>query len=345
MKNHRSAKSNKEIKSGSCTRRQVLKNLAVLPLIGIAGNRLVAGESSFLPPSEALQELNGVLPKGKLGKHEISRLLIGSNPINGFAHSRDLSYVGPLFRAYNTEKKVFETLMMAEQAGINTIGSGFASLALIAKYKKSTGSKILVIGQVGLVRNSTNIFEQFDQSVDLGVDLIQLHGEWTDRLVVDKRFDDIAKLLDYVRSKGMTVGMGAHMVDSQIACEEKGIIPDFYMVTMHHSNYWSAHPIENRVAYESIGTKQADHNKWHDNCFCTFPDRTVEFVNRTTVPVMAFKTMAAGAIPPKDGIRWAFENGADFVNAGMLDFQMINDINITIDILNNLPNRKRKWFS
>jgi len=333
--------------SRTISRRKALKSFATLPLIGIVGKGILPfrEETELQVQSQALKDLKGVMPKGKLGKHEISRLVIGSNPINGFAHSRDLDYVGSLFKAYNTVKKVFETLELAEQAGINCIGSGFLSLALIQKYKKETGSKILVIGQVGLNRDTTNIYEQFDQAIGYGVDIIQLHGEWCDRLVVDKRFDDIGKLIDYIRKHGMVAGMGAHMVDSQIACAERGIIPDYYMCTMHHSNYWSAHPLESRVAYESIGAKQADHNKWHDNCFCPFPDHTVEFVNKSTIPVMGFKTMAAGAIPPKEGFRWAFENGADFVNAGMTDFQLINNINLTIDILNNLPARKRKWFS
>lgn len=333
-------------KEKSCSRRQVLKNMAVLPFIGVAAGEMFAWQPDKRPQPgyPELQDLKGTLPKGRIGKHEISRLIIGSNPINGFAHSRDLSYVSPLLKAYHTEKKVFETLMLAEKSGINCIGSGFNSLQLLAKYKKDTGSKILVIGQVGLNRNTTDIFEQFRQAIETGIDIIQLHGEWCDRLVMENRFDDIAKLIDFIRSQGMEAGIGAHMIDSQVACAEKGIIPDFYMITMHHSNYWSAHPIENRIAYESIGTKQADHNKWHDNCFCTFPDRTVDFVNKTTVPVIGFKTMAAGAIPPQDGIRWAFENGADFVNAGMLDFQLVSDINITLNILNNLPARKRKWF-
>jgi hypothetical protein len=331
----------------TCSRRQALKNIAALPLIGVAGRGMFAGQSdnALQRTSEALQKLKGALPKGRLGKYEISRLILGTNPINGYAHSRDLDYVGSLFKAYNTEKKIFETLMMAEQAGINCIGSGFLSLPLLAKYKKETGSKIIVIGQVGLNKDTQNIFEQFDQAIGIGVDIIQLHGEWCDRLVVEKRFDDIGRLIDYVRKQGMLAGMGAHTADAQKACAGKGIIPDYYMVTMHHSNYWSAHPMENRVAYESIGTKQEDHNKWHDNCFCTFPDRTVEFVSKATIPVVAFKVMAAGAIPPEDGIRWAFENGADFVTAGMFDFQLITDINITLDILNNMPGRQRKWYS
>lgn len=329
------------------SRRQALKSIALLPFLGVAGREVLPSQEAGAArlPSVDLQEIKGVLPKGKLGHHEVSRLIIGTNPINGYAHSRDLAYVGSLFRAYHTEEKVFETLMMAEQAGINCIGSGFVSLALLAKYKKETGSKILIIGQVGLNSNTKNIFEQFDQAAEMGIDIFQLHGEWCDRLVLQNRFDDIARLLDYAREQGMMAGMGAHMIDSQMVCAEKGIIPDFYMVTMHHGNYWSAHPVENRIAYESVGTKQADHNKWHDNCFCTFPDRTVDFVSKTTIPVIGFKTMAAGAIPPKDGIGWAFENGADFVNAGMLDFQLIDDINITISILNDLPDRSRKWFS
>ncbi|MEZ5071598.1 MAG: hypothetical protein R2751_11675 [Bacteroidales bacterium] len=63
------------------------------------------------------------------------------------AHARDPIY-GILFKAYNTEKKIYETLMLAEQAGIDTINIGFPTNALLAKYKKATGSKIKVISQV-----------------------------------------------------------------------------------------------------------------------------------------------------------------------------------------------------
>jgi len=114
---------------------------------------------------------------------------------------------------------------------------------------------------------------------------------------------------------------------------------------MHHDNYWSAHPREYRVPFEVDEALFMDHNKYHDNCFCTFPDRTVEFVNRAKVPVMGYKVLAAGAIHPKDGFKWAFENGADFICAGMFDFQVVEDVNICIDTLNQMQNRKREWFS
>ena len=45
----------------------------------------------------------------------------------------------------------------------------------------------------------------------------------------------------------------------------------------------------------------------------------------------------------RDGFRYAFENGADFVCAGMYDFQMVEDVNIAPGILNgNIP-RDRPW--
>ena len=62
-------------------------------------------------------------------------------------------------------------------------------------------------------------------------------------------------------------------------------------------------------------------------------------------PFIAFKVMAAGAIHPKDGFRFAFENGADFVCAGMYDFQMVEDVNIACDILNSDIKRERQWYA
>jgi len=51
------------------SRRQVLKNLAVLPLLGVAGKDILPGHmgNDLKAQSETLQDLKGILPKGKLG--------------------------------------------------------------------------------------------------------------------------------------------------------------------------------------------------------------------------------------------------------------------------------------
>ena len=337
------------------TRRELLKDIVALPVLGLFGwgavrsNKLYGIDTmsgaTIQVNKLALSELKGELPKGKVGTHELSRLIMGGNLIGGWAHARDLLYSEQLFKAYNTEKKIFETLMLCEQAGINCINIGFPTIDTLVKYRKITGSKMKVITQVGIREKADDIYEDVTYAIDNGMDIIQLQGNWCDWLVRDNKLDVIDGLMSRIRSNGILAGMGAHTIDSFIICEENGIVPDYYMKTMHHDNYWSAHPRENRMPFEVDGKKSNDHNKFHDNCFCPFPDKTVEFVNRVEVPVMGFKVLAAGAIHPRDGFRWAFENGADFICVGMFDFQVVYDVNICIDTLENLEDRKRNWYA
>jgi uncharacterized membrane protein YphA (DoxX/SURF4 family) len=343
-----------EIGDPGNSRRDAIKNMAAIPALGILGFGALRETQKFGVDTlsgatikvggASLKELKGELPKGKIGNHEISRLVAGGNLIGGWAHSRDLQYVPSLFRAYNTEKKIFETLMLAEQAGINTINIGFPTNETMQKYKKLTGSKIKVITQVHPDMENKDYFVNINKAIDFGVDIIQIQGNHCDWLVRDNKLDVIEKMLEHIRSQGFTAGLASHTVDSLIACEEVGIIPDYYMKTMHHDNYWSAHPRENRVPFEVDGKKYADHNRFHDNLFCLYPEKTIEFVERAKVPVMGFKVLAAGAITPEDGFNWAFKNGADFICVGMFDFQVVNDVNITIDTLANLQGRKREWY-
>jgi uncharacterized membrane protein YphA (DoxX/SURF4 family) len=351
-----SKKKDKEPKTGEVKgRREVLKNLVSLPVLGALGwgaNKTfkwygmdgLSGATIQINRLN-LNELNGELPMGKIKNIEISRLIMGGNLIGGWAHARDLIYAESLFKAYNTEKKIFDTLVLCEQAGINAMNIGFPTMTLLQKYKKITGSKLNVTVQVALDKKNDDIYDNVTRAIDSGMDMIQLQGNQCDWLVRDGDFEKIAMFMERIRSQGYPAGMGAHTIDSLILCEEQGIIPDFYMKTMHHDNYWSAHPRENRQPFEVDGKKNLDHNMFHDNCFCPFPDRTIEFVSRTKVPVIGFKVLAAGAIHPKDGFKWAFENGADFICVGMFDFQVVSDVNICIDTLAALSNRTRAWFA
>jgi uncharacterized membrane protein YphA (DoxX/SURF4 family) len=336
------------------SRREAIKNLATIPVLGVLGYGAflesqtygidtLSGATIQIGGSD-ISELKGKLPLGKIGEHQISRLVAGGNLIGGWAHSRDLIYVPSLFRAYNTEKKIFETLMLAEKAGINTINIGFPTMETMVKYKKLTGSKIKVIVQVAPDKQKKDIYVNINKAIDMGMDILQIQGNWCDWLVRDNELEIIDKMMNKIRKEGITAGLASHTVDSLIACEEQGIIPDYYMKTMHHDKYWSAHPIENRVPFEVDGKNHLDHDRFHNNMFCLFPEKTTAFVERAKVPVMGFKVLAAGAIQPEDGFNWAFKNGADFICVGMFDFQIVNDVNVTIDTLNNLQGRTRKWY-
>jgi hypothetical protein len=41
----------------------------------------------------------------------------------------------------------------------------------------------------------------------------------------------------------------------------------------------------------------------------------------------------------------ADHNGADFICVGMFDFQVTENVNICIDVLQNLKDREREWYT
>ena len=133
------------------------------------------------------------------------------------------------------------------------------------------------------------------------------------------RIDLVHKALEDIKANGSIAGIGAHSLDVVIACEKAGMEPDFYMKTLHRGDYWSA-------------TKQPS----NDNIWSVTPEKTIEFMKQVNRPWIAFKVLAAGAIHPQQGFKYAFENGADFICVGMLDFHVRENVIIAKDTLNKI---------
>ena len=73
------------------------------------------------------------------------------------------------------------------------------------------------------------------------------------------------------------------------------------------------------------------------------PRDTAELMKGVAKPWIAFKVLAAGAIPPSSAFPHAFENGADFVLAGMYDFEIAEDVEITRSSVARFAHRARPW--
>ena len=91
--------------------------------------------------------------------------------------------------------------------------------------------------------------------------------------------------------------------------------------------------------------KSENHDEFHDNMFCLFPDASIEFMQQKNIPWIAFKVLAGGAIHPSDGFQFAFANGADFICVGMFDWQIVDDVNIALEVLPTVQQRQRKWMA
>ncbi len=293
----------------------------------------------------SLNDLKGQIPKGAIkytdkngqpAQFELSRLILGGNLIGGWAHARDLIYVSKLVKTYHTDEKVMQTLALGEKCGINAIISNPQHGRIFQKYRHEFRSKMKFISDCG-----TNL--DFQKGIALSLtsdfDALYCQGEITDRWTnetyndgtgktVSQRMELIRKGLEEIRSQGKPAGIGAHKIEAIKVCVEHGLKPDFWVKTCHNHSYWSAQP-------------GAD---WKDNMFDYDPAETIRFMATLKEPWIAFKVLAAGAIKPEDGLKYAYTNGADFVCMGMYDFQVVEDVNIAIDSLVLAKERPRPWM-
>ncbi len=323
-------------------RRDLLKGLSGVPFVAalgaVAGARHVwlsneerdlvdafSGASRKPLALTSLSDLEGQVPSGTIRGKQISRIILGGNIICGFAHSRDLIYVSSLVRAYHTPEKIFESLMLAERCGINTILTHPSIADAINLYWKRYGGKIQFLADCGWMEG-TDTLGAIDYAIDRGASLCYLQGEVADKLVKEESWDYIDRCLEKVRRAGLPMGVGAHRIETLRAIAEKGISPDFWMKTFHADSYWShRHPEE------------------HDNKYCYNAAETIAFMNEREEPWIAFKVMAAGSVPPKEAFQYAFKSGADYICAGMYDFQMVEDANIAVETLAAMQQRTRRW--
>ena len=122
-----------------------------------------------------------------------------------------------------------------------------------------------------------------------------------------------------------------------MAVEKAGIKADFYMKTLHGANYWSKRRPDQ--------TKEVIDNYGIDNYWCLDPDGTIEFMKTTKRPWLAYKVLAAGAIHPREGFNFAFQNGADFCVVGMFDFQVAENVAVANEVLKAIQKRARPWMA
>jgi len=277
-------------------------------------------------PEETGESPGAAMPRGKLGGLEVSRLICGGNLISGFAHSRDLIYVSELLRQYFTDEKVLETLQRCEENGINTALLRFDdnTLRILDKHWGERGGHLQWIAQVK--PRERDLFADIDRAVDRGAAAVYIQGETGDRFVEMGWVDELGQTVERIKSHGVPAGVGAHAIDVLHACVKAHITPDFYMKTFNAKNYWSAGPMPRK---DSV---------WEET-----PEETEAFFRTSAVPWIAFKVLGAGAIHPREGFQYAFEHGADFICAGMFDFQVHEDAAIAVETLALLADRERPW--
>jgi hypothetical protein len=119
-----------------------------------------------------------------------------------------------------------------------------------------------------------------------------------------------------MKQNGLVAGVGSHSLETPQAVEKQGLAPDFYFKTFNGVDYCSQEP-----------------------------QQVADLMKTIDKPWIAFKVLGAGTVRPREGFRLALEKGADFLNVGMFDFQVKENVATMKDLLARNLQRQRPWRS
>ena len=287
----------------------------------------------------------GSMPLGRIGNVSMSRLIIGGNLIGGWAHSRDLMYASKLFTSYNTEAKIFETLELAQACGINTIQLDPKCWDTVAKYNRNRQTKIQTVVCIGLNQDAAREKISLEQWVDMGATMLYTHGGVTDRHMmnggkIEEIGETVAKIKSLGRAGRRRRSFAEHAHGLRGEQRRRGLLRQ----NLPHGPA-TGRPRPRRAARNTTGCEPTPPTTTQTTtpCGATTPRRRRPSWRRSTSPWIAFKVMAAGAIKPQFAFQYAFRHGADFVLAGMFDFQVEDDVKIALAAIKKSSDRRRPW--
>jgi hypothetical protein len=251
---------------------------------------------------------------GRIGKLEVSRLICGGNLFSGFAHSGNLLYVDGLLKHYFSEDKILETLQMCEESGINTaiLRTDEHIIGVLKRYRKECGGKIQWIAQT--YPKVDNLKDNIRLAIDNGAVGAYAQGGIGDTFVKEGKAELIAEVVSFIKQNGLVAGIGSHSMEVPIVAEQQKIDADFYFKTF------------NSAGYESQDTRDV-----------------AALMKTIRKPWIAFKVLGAGRVQPNEGFDLAFKSGADFINVGMYEFQVAQNVGLVREAVQRHDKRERMW--
>jgi hypothetical protein len=276
---------------------------------GVAGAVIADGASAAQPAA--------TLPTVRLGQHQVSRLIIGGNPIYGYSHFNRL--LSRHQTDWHTPERVAELLRRCEQSGINTWQNSYAerTLADLERYRQAGGRMHwLCLGKGDWDQHP----ERIDDAARRKPIGIAPHGSLAERLHRQGRLKVLRDLLSRIRDKGVLVGLSAHNPALIQLAEEQKWDVDYYMCCL----YYLTRP---RPELQKLLGKDLPLGEIY---LPSDPARMFRVVQATRKPCLVYKVLAAGRrIGTAAEIRQCFQTAlanikpADAMIVGM--YQQLGD--------------------
>ena len=219
---------------------------------------------------------NAALPRVRLGKHQVSRLICGNNGFTGNSHTSVL--LDEEMRRYYSADQVIRTLRRCQEVGVDTWQAGYRNLAHHRRQLDEGGSLQMIAIEKGDV-------DRIEALAKGGCIALAFHGEATDLAFKSGQLDSIHDYLKRIRDLGMCVGVSSHMPAVFDAIESKGWDVDYFQTCLYE-RHRSAADLEALLGQAPLPVGEVYLPK--------DPARMFKIIRQTRKPCLAFKILAAG---------------------------------------------------
>jgi hypothetical protein len=275
---------------------------------GLFGTQLVHSQSTGqggsatngLSPQPLADPAPVQVPKMKFGSAEISRLVIGVNPLYGFAHYN--SNFSRSMAEWYTQERVCEVLHRANTFGINAFN--------YVTWKRSPEDWARFVTEGGHMHLIAQVAAPDDAAAlvrDLKPLALHRQGEVVDIAFREGKMDTVREWCRQVRDMGVMVGVGTHKPEVIALVEEQAWDVDFYAGCVYNRTR-TAEEWKKVLGGEILEMPREIYLQ-------SDPARMYAVMRQTSKPCFAFKILAAGRIEEQGGVAGAFRTAFKTIKA------------------------------
>jgi hypothetical protein len=267
----------------------------------LAAEAKAAAAAKATPASQATSAVKSpqatpaaaALPAIQLGSYRISRLIAGSNPINGFSYLG--RHVDRHMKDYFTPEQTVTFLQKCEREGIT---AHQFSARLKTDYLRMAREQGVKLHFIALHPGNKEIQSEIQTTQPIGM---VHHGGVTDELFGKGKSPQVHDFVKAVHDCGIMAGVSSHCPDNVKRIADEGWEVDFFMTCFYFLSREKTPGAEEKAP--AVPTLEVSHAFYKDD-----PLAMTEVIRQVQQPCLAFKILAAGRQCKNDAtVREAFK--------------------------------------
>ncbi|MFC1525412.1 hypothetical protein ACFL6X_01220 [Candidatus Latescibacterota bacterium] len=227
-----------------------------------------------------------------------SKIVCGTNALYGRSHfskARDLEYANRCDDGY-----IREVLAACMDLGVNAVESSANERiqGILEDLRTDCPNPFHLIGNTRIDETSPmkSHREKLDFLVQSRASICVIHSQFVDRPRKSEEINGLQRSIDKIHAAGLAAGISTHTISTVELCEERGYGVDVYLFPLNMTGFVYPGYAGGESAAERIALIQG-----------------------TPKPFILMKTLAAGRIPPDEGLQFALENckPSDIISLGI----------------------------